>query len=111
MKEAARPFGIEVLRPIMYACCILHNMVIEQENRHISPYVGHAPQPPLYTPGDDDYLERVVEIQSHDTHDLLKDDLARMFYANATPEEIEAVSDMDEYEDVDDDEDDDEDSD
>ena len=58
------------IRKIMYACCILHNMILKDEDHAISP--DYIPDPPVAPQPSD---ERLFEIQNPNVHEDLKMDL------------------------------------
>lgn len=85
--NAARPYHLDNLRYIMYAMIIMHNMVIEDQGRHICPYVPTDPRPILYPVGSNEYRHRSVDIHDQDIHNRLHEDLTtHIFY---TPRNVE----------------------
>ncbi|XP_023732506.1 uncharacterized protein LOC111880315 [Lactuca sativa] len=83
VEHAARPSDLETLRYIMYACIIIHNMVVEDKGRNIAHYIPTKPRHVQFQPGTTDYLHRVVEIQDATKHKQLREDLADyIFYGN-----------------------------
>ncbi|XP_052626734.1 uncharacterized protein LOC111909751 [Lactuca sativa] len=83
VEHAAQPLDLETLRYIMYACIIMHNMVVEDKGRNISHYIPTEPRHVQFQPGTADYLHRVVNIQDANKHRQLREDLAdHIFYGN-----------------------------
>ncbi|XP_023746056.1 uncharacterized protein LOC111894206 [Lactuca sativa] len=83
VEHAARPLDLETLRYIMYACIIMHNMVVEDKGRNIAHYILTEPRHVQFQPGTTDYLHRVVDIQDANKHRQLREDLADyIFYGN-----------------------------
>ncbi|XP_052621952.1 protein ALP1-like [Lactuca sativa] len=83
VEHAARPLDLETLRYIMYACIIMHNMVVEDKGRNIAHYIPTEPRHVQFQPGTTDYLHRVVDIQDANKHRQLREDLADyIFYGN-----------------------------
>ncbi|XP_023729160.2 protein ALP1-like [Lactuca sativa] len=83
VEHAARPLDLETLRYIMYACIIMHNMVVEDKGRNIAHYIPTEPRHVQFQPGTADYLHRVVDIQDANKHRQLREDLANhIFYGN-----------------------------
>ncbi|KAL7605275.1 hypothetical protein Lser_V15G14897 [Lactuca serriola] len=83
VEHAARPLDLEVLRYIMYACIIMHNMVVEDKRRNIAHYISTEPRHVQFQPGTAEYLHRVVDIQDANKHRQLREDLADyIFYGN-----------------------------
>ena len=62
VQYAARPYHLDNLQSIMYACIIMHNMIIEEEGRQLCPYVEEDPRPVVCPVGSDGYRRRFVEI-------------------------------------------------
>ena len=80
IKYPGRPYLLENLKSIVYACIIMHNMMIEEKGRHISPYVEHAPQHALYDPGTEAYMDRLLELRDETIHNRLRESLASHVY-------------------------------
>ena len=76
VKYAARPYHLDNLKSIMYACIIMHNMVIEEQGRQISSYEEHAPRHALYDPGTPPYIARLLDLRDDRIHNRLRQDLA-----------------------------------
>ena len=81
-QHAARPYHLDNLRYIMYAMIIMHNMVIEDQGRHICPYVPTDPRPILYPVGSNEYRHRGVDIHDHNIHNQLHEDLTTHIFYN-----------------------------
>ncbi|KAL7608473.1 hypothetical protein Lser_V15G09663 [Lactuca serriola] len=83
VEHAARLLDLETLRYIMYACNIMHNMVVEDKGRSIAHYIPTEPRHVQFQPGTTEYLYRVVDIQDASKHIQLREDLMNyIFYAN-----------------------------
>lgn len=83
VKNAARPYELENLRSIMYACIIMHNMVVEEKGRNIATYIPSEPAHMQFPPGSAQFLHRVVDINDGTKHDRLQEDLADHIFQNA----------------------------
>ncbi|KAL7611013.1 hypothetical protein Lser_V15G11632 [Lactuca serriola] len=83
VEHTARPLDLETLRYIMYACIIMHNMVVEDKGRNIAHYMPTEPRHVQFQPGTTDYLHRVVDIQDANKHRQLREGLTDyIFYGN-----------------------------
>ncbi|XP_052627250.1 uncharacterized protein LOC111920503 [Lactuca sativa] len=83
VEHAARPLDLETLRYIMYACIIMHNMIVEDKGRNIAHCIPTEPRHVQFQPGIAEYLHRVVDIQDANKHRQLREDLADyIFYGN-----------------------------
>ena len=78
MKYAARLFDDQRITSIMYACIIMHNMMVEAKGRAICTYdeTETEKNEQLYIPGSTEFLARVVAIQNANTCHNLREDLA-----------------------------------
>ncbi|XP_052622891.1 uncharacterized protein LOC111902309 [Lactuca sativa] len=76
VEHAARPLDLETLRYIMYACIIMHNMVVEDKGRNIAHYIPTELRHVQFQPGTTEYLHQVVDIQDANKHRKLREDLA-----------------------------------
>ncbi|XP_023762923.1 protein ALP1-like [Lactuca sativa] len=63
VEHAARPYELDTLRYIMYACIVMHNMVVEDKGRNIATYSLMEPRHVQFQLGTSEYLHRVVDIQ------------------------------------------------
>ncbi|KAJ9539238.1 hypothetical protein OSB04_031971 [Centaurea solstitialis] len=73
--QPARGWEIARLRTIMYACIILHNMIIENKSKVIcvvSDYIPDAPHPQLT---EVERFVNVLEVRDKETHHNLRSDL------------------------------------
>ena len=91
MKNAARSYDLGRLRYIMYACIIMHNMVVEEKGRNICDYSPDHHRHPLYLPGTADYLHRVVDVQDSRVHEQLREDLETVIFNAAHDSDEEDV--------------------
>ena len=75
LKWGARSQDRDKVARIMYTCCILHNMILEDEGRAICTYVESenvTPHPPPIQPGSDQSLEIRRALRSTETHHVLR---------------------------------------
>ncbi|XP_052627236.1 uncharacterized protein LOC111892461 [Lactuca sativa] len=84
---AARPYELDTLRYIMYACIIMHNMVVEDKGHNIATYSPTEPKHVQFQPGTLEYLHRVVNIQDQRKHKQLREDLADYIYVGHEDED------------------------
>ncbi|KAJ0432350.1 putative harbinger transposase-derived protein [Helianthus annuus] len=71
----ARMWAKEKIRDVMYACLILHNMILEDEGKAIcQSYEGDVPRPPC-TISNEQRLRNRAEIRSGDLYNALRADL------------------------------------
>jgi len=70
LKEPARPMEETPIRKMMYACIILHNMILKDEGLALCP--NHIPDPPVQPHHSDD---RILEMQDQNIHEALRMDL------------------------------------
>ncbi|KAI3509156.1 hypothetical protein L1887_24191 [Cichorium endivia] len=82
LENPARPRSVEKLSRIMYACIILHNMIIEDQGKAICQYVENeeVPSIPPIEPGSPPYVARRREIRNNQKHHELRADLAEHIY-------------------------------
>ena len=85
MKYAARIFDDQRITSIMYACIIMHNMMVEAKGRAICTYdetesVESIEPEQQYVPGSTEFLARVIAIQNANTCHNLREDLATHVY-------------------------------
>jgi len=65
-----RPMTTEKISKYVYACCILHNMIIKDDGRAISPvHIMDQPVPPIYDPS------ALAELHDENIHHRLRFDL------------------------------------
>ncbi|XP_023764168.1 uncharacterized protein LOC111912652 [Lactuca sativa] len=76
VEHAARPYELNTLRYIMFACIIMHNMVVEDKGHNIATYSPTEPRHVQFQPGTSEYLHGVVDIQDQRKHKQLCEDLA-----------------------------------
>ncbi|XP_023730732.1 uncharacterized protein LOC111878468 [Lactuca sativa] len=87
VEHAARPYELDTLRYIMYACIVMHNMVVEDKGRNIATYSPTEPRHVQFQPGTSEYLHRVVDIQDQRKHKQLREDLADYIYVGHEDED------------------------
>ncbi|KAL4564246.1 hypothetical protein LXL04_028303 [Taraxacum kok-saghyz] len=85
VKYASRIWKEDSMQTIIYACIILHNMMVEFKGRAICKYdeneaVDHGPN---FIPGTIEFLTRVAEIENAETCQYLREDLAEHVYQNS----------------------------
>nr|XP_043616168.1 protein ALP1-like [Erigeron canadensis] len=80
LREPARQMEEISIRKIMYACCILHNMILKDEDHTIS--LDYIPDPPVVPQPSDD---RLAEIYDPSVHDDLWMDLIDHIHRIFTP--------------------------
>ncbi|XP_052627200.1 uncharacterized protein LOC111909886 [Lactuca sativa] len=84
VEHAARPYELDTLRYIMYACIIMHNMVVEDKGRNIATYSPTEPRHVQFQPGTS---HRMVDIQDQRKHKQLREDLADYIYVGHEDED------------------------
>ncbi|XP_023731091.1 uncharacterized protein LOC111878831 [Lactuca sativa] len=87
VEHAARPYELDTLRLIMYACIIMHNMVVEDKGCNIATYSPMEPRHVQFQPGTSKYLHRVVDIQDQQKHKQLRENLADYIYVGHEDED------------------------
>ncbi|XP_023766742.2 uncharacterized protein LOC111915307 [Lactuca sativa] len=87
VENAVRPYELDTLRYIMYACIIMHNMVVEDKGRNIATYSPTEPRHVQFQPGTSEYLHRVVDIQDQQKHMQLREDLTDYIYVGHEDED------------------------
>ena len=71
----------------MYACIILHNMIVQDEGEFVSEWTDEVEvnlQPPIPGPSEAfaERMERYKYLRSRDTHLRLRNDLVQHLWAN-----------------------------
>ncbi|KAL7615720.1 hypothetical protein Lser_V15G03655 [Lactuca serriola] len=87
VEHAARPYELDTLRFIMYACIIMHNMIVEDKGCNIATYSPMEPRHVQFQPGTSKYLHRVVDIQDQQKHKQLRENLADYIYVGHEDED------------------------
>ena len=75
LKGGARSWDRDKVARVMYTCCILHNMILEDEGRAICTYVPHEnvhPNPPPIQPGSQAAFEVRRALKNRPTHYRLR---------------------------------------
>ncbi|KAI3503237.1 hypothetical protein L1887_31676 [Cichorium endivia] len=84
IKHASRIHDAGRMKTIMYACIVMHNMIVEYKGRAICTYdeadAVHTEM--QFIPGTPEYLQQVLDVQNSETCQYLREDLAEHVYQN-----------------------------
>ena len=88
VKYASRLWKDDSMQTIMYACIILHNMMVEFKGRAICKYDENevVDQGQYFIRGTIEFLTRIAEIENAETCRYLREDLAEHVYQNSMNE-------------------------
>ncbi|KAL4566361.1 hypothetical protein LXL04_030475 [Taraxacum kok-saghyz] len=78
LQRGARSTNRDKVARIMYACCILHNMILEDEGKAVCVYVPEenvVPNPPPIQPGSQESLAIRRALRNRTTHFRLRESL------------------------------------
>ncbi|CAI9282155.1 unnamed protein product [Lactuca saligna] len=82
LKVGARSYEVKMLQHVMYACIILHNMILEDEGRAICRYNENEVLPNIegVAVGTQEYWVNRREVHNRDFHQALRADLVEHIY-------------------------------
>ncbi|XP_071708070.1 uncharacterized protein [Rutidosis leptorrhynchoides] len=97
LQQPARPYSLKAIQRIMYACIIMHNMIVEDNGFNISEnnWVYEPVQNMQTTWYDrcEEYKARTKELHDREVHECLRGDLVEHVWAIRAQEEEEEAED------------------